>query len=72
MQRVIIDGMRSVYIHTHNKKEFDKAFSLLIEFDKERKMITLKDDEDIGFVFLLKFKEDSALLQEKILSKKSH
>jgi hypothetical protein len=63
--------MKSVYIHTHDKKEFDKAFSLLIEFDNERKPLTLDEDDDIGFVFLLKIKDDSALVQEKLVSKKS-
>ncbi len=63
--------MKSVLINPRDKKEFDKAFSLLIEFGKERKRLTLDDDDDISFVFLMKSGDEVFHVEEKVISKKS-
>jgi len=39
-------------IKPRDSKEFEVAFSLIREFGKERKLITLEDDEEISFAFL--------------------
>jgi hypothetical protein len=61
--------MKSVFINPRDKKEFDKSFSLLIEFGKERKRLTLDDDDDISFVFLMQSSDE--VVHEKVFSKKS-
>ncbi len=68
-QKVIINLMKSVFINPRDKKEFDKSFSLLIEFGKERKRLTLDEDDDISFVFLMKSRGEE--VHEKVISKKS-
>jgi hypothetical protein len=63
--------MRSVTIISRDKKEFHTAFSLLIEFGKERNLLTLNDDDDISFAFLMKEKNDSVEDPVKVSAKKS-
>lgn len=63
--------MKSLFINPRDKKEFDKSFSLLIEFGKERKRLTLDDDDDICFVYLMKSGDEVNHVEEKIISKKS-
>lgn len=70
-QKVIINAMKSVLITPRDKKEFDKAFLELIELGKERKRLTQKDDDEISFAFLMNFRQDTAPIQARIVSKKS-
>jgi hypothetical protein len=63
--------MKSVLITPRDKKEFDKAFLELIELGKERKRLTQKDDDEISFAFLMNFRQDTAPIQARIVSKKS-
>lgn len=62
--------MKSIFIKPRDNKEFDKAFSMLVEFGKERKRLTLKDDEEISFAFLIKAGVEAPQVQEKVVSKK--
>lgn len=48
--------MSSVIITPSNKKQFDSAFTLLIEFGSRQKRLS-GDDEDFNFAFLKKEKE---------------
>ena len=70
-QKVIINRMKSIFTIPRDKKEFEKAFSLLIEFGKERKLLTLDDDDEISFAFLLKTGSIVSQTQEKDISRKS-
>lgn len=63
--------MRSVTIIPRDKKEFQTAFSLLIDFGKERNLLTLEDDDTISFAFLMKEKDVSAEVPAKVSAKKS-
>lgn len=62
--------MKSIRITPRNKKEFDIAFSLIVEFGKERNRLSLEEDDDISFAFLMKdtdsVKEDAG----KVVAKK--
>jgi hypothetical protein len=69
-QKVIIECMRSVIITPHYKKEFDLAFSLMIEFGRERKRLSLDDGGDISFVFLMKEIDNPKEVSGKIIAKK--
>jgi hypothetical protein len=50
--------MKTVNIVPRDKKEFDKALLLIMEFGKERKLLSLEDDEDISFAFLMNVNVD--------------
>ena len=63
--------MKSVFIIPRSKKEFDKALSLLIDYGKERKHITLEEDDDLSFAFLMKAEEEGTQVLEKINLNKS-
>ncbi len=61
--------MRSVTITPHDKKEFHTAFSFLIDFSKERNLLTLEDDDTISFAFLMKEKDVSVEIPAKVSAK---
>lgn len=63
--------MRSVTIIPRDKKEFNTVFSLLIDFSKERNLLTLEDDDTISFAFLMKEKDESVEVPVKVSAKKS-
>jgi len=50
--------MKIVNIVPRDKKEFDKALLLIMEFGNERKLLSLEDDEDISFAFLMNVNVD--------------
>ncbi len=50
--------MKSIYIIPRDKKEFSVALTCVIEFSRERKRLSLSEDENIGFSFLMKEKSD--------------
>lgn len=60
--------MRSVIVTPDTKKQFDSAFTLLIEFGSRQKRFSW-DDEDFNFAFLKKEKE-SVNEAGKVISKK--
>jgi len=51
--------MKTVNIVPRDKKEFNKALLLIMEFSKERKLLSLEDDEDISFAFLMNVNVDA-------------
>jgi hypothetical protein len=61
--------MRSVTIIPRDKKEFDTTLSLLIDFGKDRNLLTLEDDENISFAFLMKKQDVSVEVPAKVSSK---
>jgi hypothetical protein len=63
--------MRSVIIRPRTKKEFDVVFSLLKEFGKERNRLSLDEDDDICFAFLVKETESAKEVASNVIMKKS-
>jgi hypothetical protein len=63
--------MKSLIIHPVNEKEFNATLSQLPEFGKGRNLLTLKDDDTIGFVFLMKAKSESVGTPAKTSIKKT-
>jgi len=63
--------MKLLFIHPVNEKEFNVTFSQLPEFGKGRSLLTLKDDDTIGFVFLMKAKSESGGTPAKAAIKKT-
>lgn len=56
-QKVIIEIMKTVIITPRNKQEFNFAFSLSVDFSKERKRFLWEESKDTGLVFLMKESE---------------
>jgi len=54
--------MKSLIINPSNEKEFNSTLSQLSEYGKERNLLTLEDDDTIGFVFLMKAKNEPGLI----------
>lgn len=63
--------MRSVIVNPFDKREFDVAFSLLIEFSKDRNRLSLEEDEEISFAFLMKEKESISEISVTLETKKT-
>lgn len=63
--------MKSITIAPRNQKEFYVAFNLLTEFGKERKRLSLDDDDDISFAFLMKESENTKEDAGNVFVKKS-
>jgi hypothetical protein len=63
--------MKSINIVPRDREEFDMAFSLLTKFCEERILLSLEEDEDIIFAFLIRHKEESAQVPVKVIEKKS-
>jgi hypothetical protein len=63
--------MRSVIVNPFDKREFDVAFSLLIEFGKDRNRLSLEEDEEISFAFLMKEKESISEISVTLETKKT-
>jgi hypothetical protein len=61
--------MKSVIIKPIDKKEFDVAFSFLKESGKERKHLSLEDDVEIGFAFLMKETDITKEIADKNVKK---
>ncbi len=62
--------MKSIRITPRNKKEFDIAFSLIVEFGKERNRLSLEEDDDISFAFLMKDTDSVKEDVGKVVAKK--
>jgi hypothetical protein len=63
--------MKSVIIKPSDKKEFDAAISFLKEFGKERKRLSLEDDVEISFAFLMKETDSTKEIADKNAKKKN-
>lgn len=63
--------MKSLIITPRDKREYESAFSLLAEFGKERNRLSLDDDEEISFAFLMKDAESIEEFADKSFPKKS-
>lgn len=53
LKRPAIIEMKSIIIKPSTNKEFDLALSWMNEFSKPRKRITLMNDDEIGFTFMM-------------------
>ena len=60
-QKVIIEPMKSVMIIPRSKQEFNVAFSLSVDFSKERKRFSWEESKDTGLVFLMKESDGKAI-----------
>lgn len=63
--------MKSVIIKPRDSKEFEIAFSLISEFGKDRKLMTLEDDEEISFAFLMNVADSAVEATSKVVMKKT-
>lgn len=63
--------MKSIIIKPRDSKEFEIAFSLISEFGKDRKRMTLQDDEEISFVSLMNVEDSVEEATSKVVMKKT-
>lgn len=63
--------MKSIIIKPRDKKEFDEALSLLPDFGKERNRLSLEDDDEIGFAFLMNVADLAKEGAGKVINKKT-
>jgi biopolymer transport protein ExbD len=63
--------MKSIIIKPRDSKEFEIAFSLISEFGKDRKQMTLEDDEEISFAFLMNVADSAKEATSKVVMKKT-
>ena len=63
--------MKSLVITPSDKKEFEIAFSLITEFGKDCKRMTLEDDEEISFAFLMNVVDSTKEATNKVVTKKT-
>lgn len=63
--------MKSIVITPTDKMEFEISFSLLNEFGKDRKLLSLDDDEEISFAFLMNVADSTKEAISKVVTKKT-
>jgi len=62
--------MKSLRVFAKNAKEFQTALAMLNDYGKDRKRLSLEDDEDISFVFLVNVDDRHANTNLKVTSAK--
>lgn len=68
--KVITDRMKSVIVNPRNEKEFELAFSLMKEFSKDQKSLSLDEGDHIGFAFLMNKTQQVKETPVKVITKK--
>ena len=63
--------MKSLIITPSGKKEFEIVLTLLSDFGKERKLLSLEDDEEISFAFLMNVADSTKEAISKVVTKKT-
>ena len=63
--------MKSIVIKPCDNKEFEVVFALITEFGKDRKRMTLDDDEEISFAFLMNVADSTKEAISKVVTKKT-
>lgn len=63
--------MKSIIIKPCDNKEFEIVFALITEFGKDRKRMTLEDDEEISFAFLMNDADSTKEVISKVASQKT-
>jgi len=70
-RKVIIRKVKSIVIKVIDKKEFEIVFSLMTEFGKDSKRLSLQDEEEISFAFLMNMTDRMKEVAGKIVTKKA-
>ena len=63
--------MKSIIIKPCDNKEFEVVFALITEFGKDRKRMTLEDDEEISFAFLMNVADSPKEVTGKVVTGKT-
>ncbi|MEY4931638.1 MAG: hypothetical protein RI909_2362 [Bacteroidota bacterium] len=62
--------MKSIIVNPRNEKEFESAFSLMKEFSKDQKSLSLDEGDDITFAFLMNKSEKTNDVPAKVITRK--
>ncbi len=63
--------MKSLIITPSGKKEFEIVLTLLSDFGKERKLLSLEDDEEISFAFLMNVEDSPKEVTGRVVTGKT-